>query len=246
MEDLQDWYQQFYAPNNATLVVVGDVNPGEVLALARRYFGEYKSNSNLQKSAKLAIPLKANSKILRLKAKLPLYVLGFHTPSLKTAERPKTAYSLEMLAYVLDNGLAKTLIRNKQIATNISLNYRLYSQFDGLFTLSFTPAEGVSSENVLAEIKKQVAKLINQPHLITAELSRIKAQLEAEFIFQQDQISTQAYYLGTLATVGLGVEELFSYVDKMNEITAAEVIHAAKIYLNFAAANSVELIAEGL
>jgi len=246
LNDLRVWYEKYYAPNNATLVVVGDVDPVEVVALAKQYFGDYAFNPNIKPSNRAAITLKGNSKILKLKAKLPFYVLSFPVPSLSTVDNEKTAYTLEMLAYVLDNGLSKSLIRNQQIASSIGVGYRLYDKYDTLFTLSFVPANGVSNDTVLSAIKTQVAELINNPDFIQGELSRTKAQLEASFVFEQDQISTQSYYLGMLSTVGLGVDKMFTYVDNMNGINATEVSAAAKQYLNFDIANSVELIPQGV
>jgi len=104
----------------------------------------------------------------------------------------------------------------------------------------------VSNDTVLNSIKAQVEELINNPNFIQGELSRTKAQLEADFVFEQDQISTQSYYLGMLSTVGLGIDKMFTYVDNMNSINATEVSAIAKQYLNFDDANSVELIPQGV
>jgi len=246
LNDLRVWYEKYYAPNNATLVVVGDVEPAAVIRLAKQYFGDYAFNSNIKPSDQTAIALKGNSRVLKLKAELPFYVLSFPVPSLSTVDKIKTAYSLEMLAYVLDNGLSKSLIRNQQIASSIGIGYRLYDKYNTLFTISFVPANGVSNDTVLAAIKSQVIELIDSPDLIQGELSRTKAQLEADFVFEQDQISTQSYYLGMLSTVGLGIDKMFTYVDNMNNISATDVSAAAKQYLNFDEANSVELIPQGV
>ena len=246
LNDLRVWYEKYYAPNNATLVVVGDVDPTEVIRLAKQYFGDYALNPNIKQSDRAAVTLKGNTRVLKLKAKLPFYVLSFPVPSLNTVDKERTAYTLEMLAYVLDNGLSKSLIRNRQIASSIGVGYRLYDKYDTLFTLSFIPANGVSNDTVLNSIKAQVEELINNPNFIQGELSRTKAQLEADFVFEQDQISTQSYYLGMLSTVGLGIDKMFTYVDNMNSINATEVSAIAKQYLNFDDANSVELIPQGV
>ena len=246
LQDLKDWYQQYYAPNNATLVVVGDVDADNVIALAKQYFGAYQYNPNIKALEKSSIALQSNKKVLKLKAELPFYALSFSVPSLKTAIDEKQAYSLEMLAYVLDKLLSKTLIRNQQIASSIGLSYRIYDKYNTLFSLSFVPAQGVSNEAILAAVKKQVAELTQQPHLIKNELVRIKAQLEAQFVFSQDKISTQAYYLGMLSTVGLRADKMFNYPQKMNAVSAADVSNAAKQYLDFSKANAVELIPQGM
>ena len=246
LHNLRHWYEQYYAPNNATLVVVGDVEADKVIALAKQYFGVYKSNPNITKSNKTAITQTGKSRVLKLKAELPFYVLSLPVPSLKTAEDKHNAYAIDMLAYVLDNGLSKALIREQQIASSIGVDYGLYDKYDSLFTLSFVPAKGVSNDRVLSAIKTQITELINNPSLIKDELARTKMQLETGFVFEQDRISTQSYYLGLLATVGLDIETMFGYVHKMNAVSAQDVAKAAKQYLDFSKANSVELIPQGV
>ncbi|MDC9715518.1 MAG: pitrilysin family protein [Gammaproteobacteria bacterium] len=246
LHDLRTWYERYYAPNNASLVVVGDVEPAEVIALAQQYFGGYKINPNITNADNPTIAQTGNKRVLKLKARLPFYILSFPVPSLKTTNNERTTYALDMLAYVLDNGLSKALIREQQIASSIGAGYRLYDKYNTLFTLSFIPAKGVSNEAVLSAIKSKITELIKNPNLIKAELARIKTQLEAEFVFEQDRISTQSYYLGMLSTIGLNVETLFSYVGKMNAVSANDVAQVAKQYLNFSQANSVELIPQGI
>ncbi len=246
LHDLRQWYEKYYAPNNATLVVVGDVDPTQVIKLAKRYFSHYKYNPNIKPSQRKSIPLKGNYKVLKLNAELPFYVLSFPVPSIKTVEDEKTAYSIDMLAYILDNGLSKALIRNQQIASSINVGYRLYDKYDTLFTISFIPAEGISNSTLLNAIKDQVDELINKPYLIKDELVRTKAQLEADFVFEQDQISTQSFYLGMLSTTEIGIDKMFNYVDEMHEIDHKDVSNVAKKYLDFNDSNAVELIPQGV
>jgi zinc protease len=137
--DLRDWYKRYYAPNNATLVVVGDVWADEVIALAKKYFGIYKYNPDIAKNNKPAIVHTGKSRVLKLKAELPFYILSFPVPSLKTTKDKHNAYALDMLSYILDNRLSKTLVREQQIASSISVSYSLYDKYNTLFTLSFTP-----------------------------------------------------------------------------------------------------------
>ncbi len=243
LSDLRHWYETYYVPNNATLVVVGDINPKRVIEYATRYFGEYKANPNIDENKnRPSIALNKQSRTLKFKAELPFYAISFHVPSLVTTDSEDKAYQLEMLAYILDNGLSKALIRNQQIVSGISVGYRLYDKFDTLFTISFVPAQGISNQSILRMIKTQVKALIEKPHLIEAELRRTKVQLEADFIFEQDQISTQSYYLGMLSSVGLEVDQLLNYVDRMNQVSTQDVANVAKQYLDFDTLNYVELI----
>jgi zinc protease len=243
LQDLKDWYEKYYAPNNATLVVVGDVDPQQVINYAQQYFAEYDFNPQINKlKNKPPIALTQQNKQLKLKAKLPLYTMAFHVPSLGSAKDKSQAYQLEMLAYVLDNGLSKTLIRNQQIASDISVSYRLYDKYQTQFNISFVASKGIENTTIINVIKQQVAELIKHPELLKDEVKRTKAQLEASFVFEQDQISTQSYYLGMLQTVGLGVNEMFEYVNKMNKVASKELSNVAKVYLNFNQMNTVELL----
>jgi zinc protease len=246
LSDLRTWYEKYYAPNNATLVVVGDVNANTVIALAQQYFGAYDANPDIGKIDNPSITQTGQSRVLKLKAELPFFALSFPVPSLKTAGNERKAYALDMLAYVLENGLSKTLVREQQVASSIGVGYRLYDKYDTLFTLSFIPAKGVNNAVILSAIKMQIAEMIKNPQRIKNEIKRIKTQLEAEFIFEQDRISTQSYYLGMLSTVGLGADVMFSYVNKMNAINADDIAQVAQDYLDFSQVNAVELIPQGV
>ena len=235
VEDLQAWYQRWYSPNNATLVVVGDVQPNAVFDLAEKYFGELKTSE--------IIPLKPQTEIeqlgvrkmtVKVPAKLPSVVLGYKVPSLKTATDENEAYALEVLAGVLDGGnsarLSSTLIRGQQIAVSTGAGYNLNARLSALFELEATPAEHKSVTDLELVLKAEVAKL--QKDLITAdELQRIKAQVLATDIYQKDSAFYQAMELGTFETAGLGWQKAGEYVSKINQITPEQVRAVAQKYL---------------
>ncbi len=244
---LRDWYEKYYSPNNATLVVVGDVNPERVYSLTKKYFGVYPHNPNIENiSFRPSIPLSGNHEKISLKAKLPFVTMSFPVPSLVTANDKVEAYKLDMLSYVLDNGLSKYLVRNKQLATSVSVGYRLYDKYNTVFTIGFIPSKGVKPELIKELIKQQITELIEKPYLIEGEMQRTKAQIESSFVFEQDQISTQSYYLGMLSTIGLDIKEMFSYTDSMNKINAKDVAEVAMKYLDFSKSNSVELVPQDI
>ena len=235
VEDLQAWYQRWYAPNNATLVVVGDVKPTEVFALAEKYFAQLKPSE--------IIPIKPQTEIeqlgvrkmtVKVPAKLPSVALAYKVPSLKTATDENEAYALEVLAGVLDGGnsarLSSTLVRGKQIAVSVGAGYGLTTRLSTLFELEATPAEGKTVADVEWALKAEVKKL--QLDLVSnEELERIKAQVLATDIFQKDSGFYQAMEIGTLETAGLGWKKGEEYVSKVNQVTAAQVRDVAKKYL---------------
>jgi zinc protease len=235
VEDLQTWYQRWYAPNNATLVVVGDVQPQAVFDLAEKYF-------SLLKPSELT-PLKPQTEIeqlgvrkmtVKVPAKLPSLVMGYKVPVLKTAEHEWEAYALEVLAGVLDGGssarLSSGLVRGKQLAVAASASYGLTSRLIDLFELDATPAEGKTVQMLESALKNEITKL--QQHLIDAnELQRIKAQVLASAVYERDSNFYQAMQIGLLETVGLGWQKADDYVTKVNQVTAEQVRDVARNYL---------------
>lgn len=235
VEDLQAWYQRWYAPNNATLVVVGDVQPKAVFALAEQYFADLKPSElkPLKPQAEVE-QLGVRKMTVKLPAKLPYLVMGYKVPVLKTAQHEWEAYALEVLAGVLDGGssarLESGLVRGKQIAVSVGASYGLTSRLPELFTLEATPAEGKTVWNLENALKDEITKL--QIKLVDDdELQRIKAQVLAKAVYERDSGFYQAMQLGMLETVGLGWKVADEYVEKVNQVTAEQVRDVARKYL---------------
>ena len=234
-EDLEAWYQRWYAPNNATLVVVGDVEPQAVFNLAERYFADLKPSEIKPLKPQTEIEqLGVRKMTLKVPAKLPSVVMGYKVPSLKSAPIKEEAYALEVLAAVLDGGnsarLSKELVRGKQLAVSAGADYELSSRLSGLFELEATPAEGKTVWELESALKDQIAKL--QRELIgPEELQRIKAQVLASAVYERDSGFYQAMQLGMLETVGLGWQMADDYVNQVNQVTSEQVRAVARKYL---------------
>lgn len=236
IDDLTAWYQRWYAPNNATLVVVGDVESEKVFQLAERYFGRLKSSDIRPLKPQTEIEQLGVRKLtVKVPAKLPSVALGYKVPSLKTAGQEWEAYALEVLAGILDGGnsarLSKELVRGKQLAVAAGAGYGLASRISDLFELEATPAEGKSVYELESALKEQVNRL--KQELVSAdELQRIKAQVSANAVFERDSNFYQAMQLGMLETVGLGWQRADEYVTKINQVTAEQVREVARQYLS--------------
>jgi len=235
VEDLQAWYQRWYAPNNATLVVVGDVQPKAVFELAEKYFGALKPSElkPLKPQAEVE-QLGVRKMTVKLPAKLPYLLMGYKVPVLTTAQNEWEAYALEVLAGVLDGGssarLESGLVRGKQIAVSVGASYSLYSRLPEVLTLEATPAEGKTVWDLESALKEEIGKL--QMKLVdNEELQRIKAQVLAKDVYERDSNFYQAMQLGTLETVGLGWKKVDEYVNKVNQVTAEQVRDVARKYL---------------
>ncbi len=235
LDDLKHWYARWYAPNNATLVVVGDVKPEEVLKQARKFFGPLK-RSELP-------PVKPQTEVEQLglrrlavsvPAKLPHLVLGYKTPSLRTAADEADAYALEVAAGILDGGnsarFSSRLVRGQQIAAAAGAGYDLYARLVNLFTLEGTPVQGKSLAELEAALLEEVRKLRDEP-IAADELQRVKAQVLASHVYQLDSMFYQAMQLGTAETVGLSWRKVREYVDRVNAVTAEQVQAVVRKYL---------------
>ncbi|QWF70636.1 insulinase family protein [Methylomonas paludis] len=235
IEDLQAWYQQWYAPNNATLVVVGDVDAAQVISLAEHYFAGLQPSVIKPIKPQEEIPQQGVKKLsVKAPAKLPYIVLGYKVPVLKTAQPEAEAYALEVLAGILDGGnsarLPTRLVRGKEIAVSAGAGYQLTSRLPELFSLEATPAEGHNVYELEYALKEEVLQL--QTELVSAEeLQRIKAQVLAKDVYQKDSNFYQAMELGLLETVGLGWQKADEYVDKIHQVTAEQVREVARKYL---------------
>ena len=209
--DLQAWYKRWYAPNNATLVVVGDVEPQAVLALAKQYFGVLKPIHIIPPNHRPEVKQLGIKRItVKLPAKLPYLIMGYKTPVLKnlTPENQWQAYALEVLANILDGGdsarLSKHLIRGQQIATSVGVGYDQFSRLTELFTLSGIPTKDHSIIELETALRKQI-KQLQTMRVDTAELERVKTQIRASKVYELDSIFYQGMKIGLLETVGLNL-----------------------------------------
>ena len=235
VEDLRKWYETWYAPNNATLVVVGDVDPQQVFALAKKYFGPLKPGTIPKEKPRDEIPQTGIRRItVKAPAELPYLVMGYKVPVLHNAKNAWEPYALEVLAGVLDGGdsarIAKNLIRGSQVAAEASAGYSLDARSEDLFALDGTPAEGHTIAELEKALRGQVQKL--RDDLVSdEELKRIKTQVVTGDVYQKDSVFYQAMQIGSLESVGLGWQVGDEYVDKIKAVTAEQVRDVARKYL---------------
>ena len=235
VEDLKAWYHTWYAPNNAILVVAGDVQPEQVYQLAEQYFGNIPAKT-IPRLKKQPEPPALGQKSVTVKheAKLPFLLLGYNVPTLGSTTETWQPYALTVLATALDGGqsarLAKNLIRGKQLAVQANAEYDPYRLFSSLFILSATPTSKHSLKELkaglLAEVKSLQSDLISEP-----ELARIKTLLTANYTYSQDDLTSQATFLGNLASIGLPWQLADDYITKIQAVTAEQVRQVAKQYL---------------
>ncbi len=239
VDDAKQWYETWYAPNNATLVVAGAVSAAEVFRLAKQYFGQLPTSKIPQLKPRHEAKQYGTQRLtVELPAKIPYLIMGYKVPVLTAdivdTEQEKELYALEVLAGVLDGGssarLSKNLVRGEEIATSASASYGMSARHDTLFVLSAVPSEGIAIEVLEFALREQLSTIKTQlPD--DKELDRVKAQVVAAQVYKQDSIFYQAMEIGMLDTIGLPWHIKDDYVKKVLAVTAEQVQQVANKYL---------------
>jgi zinc protease len=236
VSDAKAWYQRFYVPSNATLVVVGDIKPDEVFALAKKYFGPIGNYPAIERKAQKEPPRLGKKTVeVHAPAQVPLLLIGYMVPTVKTvtAEHAIDPYALEVLAGVLDAGdsarVSAQLVRGLQVASNVDVYYNLYSRYETQFILYGVPSQAHTpdelKQGILTELKRLQTELVPEK-----ELKRVKAQIVAQKTFERDSIFSQAMELGLLETLGLGWQTAEKYVERINSVTPKQLQQVAQRY----------------
>jgi len=243
MQDLQNmswkdasaWYRRWYSPNNATVIVVGDVEPERVLAWARRYYGALVPRANLARKP-FSEPAQRGIKYVTVKAPAELaYVrLGYKAPVLRDPANDWEPFAISLLAQLLGGDdaarLNQILVRERRIATSAEAEYELISRGPGMVFLEAAAAEGhsgVELESALREIVARVAAGGVTPE----ELERAKVQRLAQIVYRRDSFFAQALELGELESSGLSFRDADRIPDRLKAITVEQIQAAAAKYL---------------
>ncbi len=234
-DDARAFYQKWYAPNNATLVVVGDVSHDEVFKLAREHFGPHQSKL-LPARKPQDEPSQTGIRRITVKApaEQPYLVMAYRAPRLIDAEKDWEPYALDMLASVLDGNeaarFARSLVRGSQIAGSADASYDGVGRGPAFFYLSAVPTAGKTADDVEQALRREVQKVIAEG-VAEDELKRIKAQVIAARVYERDSMFFQARQIGAMETSGYSYKALDVMTEKLKAVTAEQVREVAKKYL---------------
>jgi zinc protease len=241
--DAREWYNTWYAPNNATIVVVGDVKAQDVYKLANQYFGKLKQKAlPARKPQTEPTQIGERRVVIKASGKLPYLMMGFHAPTLtglesttKTPEQEWEPYALEVLGGVLSGNdsarLNQKLVRETSIAVDVGAGYDSTARGrEALFELIGTPSEGKTVTELEAALVAEIEK-VKTSGVTQQELDRVKAAVIASDVYQRDSMFYQGMQIGQLVTMGYDWRMLKTYPDKLKAITSEQVQAVAKKYL---------------
>ncbi len=234
VDDAQRWYTTWYAPNNAILVVVGDVDPQQVKALAERYFGDIAARDVPRRSTGRELVAAGERRLkMTLPGQVPSLFIGFNWPSLSSAIGAQDAYALRLLAGVLDEGISARLERQvvrAGKAAAIRSGYDIMARGDTLFNITAIPAKGQTLDELEASLLAPVRALRDE--LVSpAEIDRVLANVVAQSVFVRDQVDDQAQLLGRLASNHLPLDWANGYADQLKRITPEQLRDVARRYI---------------
>ncbi len=236
LKELQKWYQTWYSPNNAFVVVAGDVNPDEVYALALKYLAPLQPRALPNRKPRREIQQAGERRFtLEAPAKKPFLTIAYKVPNIKTSPTEWEPYALVVLAGILSGSSSarfqKNLIRGRKIALGVGTNYDPYSLYDDLFVITGTPLADVSIAQLEQAIEEEVNR-VKTEGIEEKELDFIKANLTANEVYSQDSITRQAYKLGQYEAIGVGWRTLYEKTDRIRNITPDQVQAVARKYLS--------------
>jgi len=230
-----DFYQHHYAPNNAMLMVVGDVLPEDVRKLAQEKFGAVPSRMLVPRVDTPPPPRLAESRLQFAipGTKLPQLMRFYRAPSYVKAAKG-TPEAMELLAAILGGGptsrLYKTLVVDRKLASEAGAFYNGNTRGPGELGVFATPRDGVSLDTLENATDQIIRSLMTAPPE-TGEFERAKTRLVADYIYQHDNQFALAQDYGTALSIGLTVADVEDWPNRIKAVQAADVRKAAQTYL---------------
>jgi zinc protease len=234
VEDAREFYQRWYTPNNAVLVVVGDVEPREVVALAEKHFGAIKSRPLPARKPQDEPPQLGLKRVtVKAPAELPYVMMVFRAPALRDAEKDWEPYALDMLAATLSGNatarLPRNLVRAERLVSSASASYDGLARGPGFFYLAATPVSGKTAAEAEQGLRREMEKILAEG-VTEDELERVKAQAIASQVYQRDSMMAQAREIGAMEIGGISHKTIDLQLEKLRQVTPEQVREVARKY----------------
>jgi zinc protease len=235
-DDAIGFYRRFYAPNNAIVVIAGDVDPLKVRTMVEETYGKIPRHGTIAPRVRPDEPPPVAVRSLTMtdpRVEMPTLQREYLVPSFRTAKRGESE-ALEVLAHILGSGsnsrLYRALVVDKQIAVMASAWYDTNALDLSKFGVVGGPRPGVTLQQVESEIDAVIAQIIDKG-VTPEELERTKTRLIADAVYAQDNQATMARWYGAALTTGATVNDVKSWTDRIRAVTAEQVQGAAKQWL---------------
>lgn len=233
-QDARDWYRDWYAPNNAYVVVVGDVDHQEVFRLAEQTYGRHKAKPlPVRKPQNEPAQTGMRRATVKAPAQLPYLLMAWKAPKLADIDQDREPFALEVLAALLDGNdaarLPKRLVRGEKIAQSVGAGYDASVRGETQFILAGQPAAGRTIAELEAALRAEL-KRIQDEGVTGEELKRVKTQTIAAQVYKRDSLMAQAMEIGHAEASGVHWRDIDKLLEKIRGVTAEEVRAVAQKY----------------
>ncbi len=236
-DDAIGFYRRFYAPNNAVVVIAGDIDPAQARALAEDTYGKVARHGAIAPRIRPQEPPPVAVRSLTLadpRVEIPSMQREYLVPSFKTAKRGESE-ALEVLSHILGSGsnsrLYRALVVDKQVAVMASAWYDSSAIDQSKFGVQGSPRPGVALPQLEAEVDAVIAQVIAKG-VTDEELERTKTRLIADAVYAQDNQASMARWYGASLTTGATVNDVLHWPDRIRAVTADQVRDAARQWLD--------------
>ena len=231
LDDLQRHYDTYYSPNNATLIVVGDINADGLLPTIKQLFEPIPRGPEPKPIATIEPEQKGERRfLLKREAQVPFVMIGYRVPNFTSED----SYALDILDSILSHGksarLYQSLVYEQKSALAVGSEYSLLQADPGLFYFYALVSPGQKPESVEDALHQEIKRLQTDPPS-EQELQRAKNQVEATHVFEQDSNFRHAMLLGQAESVGAGWRKIDQFVEQIRAVTPKDIQRVARQYL---------------
>jgi len=239
IEDIRSFHKTYYQPQNAILMVTGDIDPKEVFTKAEAAFGEIKNSGDIPK-VKFIEPKQDGPKrvVIHKESEVEMIAITFHIPNFQDKDQVTLSVISEILYSGKSSRLYKELVDKKRLVNSVYA-YNMENSDPGLFIFLATCNPGVKAEDVEKELLKQIELIKSEP-VTQTELEKVKINTKSDFIHSLESASSVANLYGSYLVRG-DIKPLQKYEERVNKITAKKVQKVAQKYFDTNASTTVIL-----
>lgn len=239
IDDIRDFHATFYQPNNAILMVTGDVNPKDVFALAEASFKDIQNKKEIP-NVKFIEPEQDGAKrvMLHKESEVEMVAIAFHIPDFKDPDQIVLSAISEILYSGKSSRLYKELVDKKHLVNQVYA-YNMENIDPGLFIFLASCNPNVKAEDVEKELVAQIERIKKEP-VTQAELDKVKINTKSDFIFSLESATSVANLYGSYLVRG-DITPLMQYEANINNLTIQRVQEVANKHFNFDKSTTVIL-----
>lgn len=233
LQDAIDFYQRFYTPNNATLVISGDVVAEDAFALARKYYGAIPARPVADRPNLTEPPMLVSTRVSFSDPRVRQAQLAVRkpAPSWTTATDKSTVYALEILSEIIGGGSTSRLYRNLVVDQGVAVAaggwYDGDNRGPGSFGFYISPANGVTLATAEEALRSEVDRIVSEG-VTQDEVTRAITRLQDSAATARDSLSGPANAIGSALTIGMSLQDVETWPEQIGAITADQVNAAAK------------------